>query len=451
MPHGLPPDLVLPEPRPLPAGFADRLAGIVGTDHVELDPARRLEASRDHAWLSPVLTARLPDVVADLVVAPGSTAELAAVIGAAHEAGVPITARGKGTGNYGQAVPLAAGMVVETDRMNAVRDVGDGWIDAGPGTSFVRLEAAARRHGQQLRVFPSTVSSTIGGFLAGGAGGTGSIEHGFLWDGRTVASVDVLPCWDAPEVATFLGDDALPYVHTYGTTGVVAGARVLTEPARSWTAVLAGFDDVGSAGRAGLAVMALDPVPRNVSVDDAALVGCLPADDAMPAGRASLRSIVATDAVDAHLEVVRSMGGRIEAVRPDGAGQLVSLSFNHVTLRAKRVRPALCHLQVGGEPLVEAPDDVRAVLPGAMLHLDGRGPAPDVGFGGLLLSEFVDVDTLYEGVDRLRDIGVFVVDPHTWMLGGHGGVDELRSVAAHQDPAGLLNPGKIPPSVPVAG
>ncbi|MFD0599045.1 hypothetical protein ACFQZ4_47670 [Catellatospora coxensis] len=127
-----------------------------------------------------------------------------------------------------------------------------------------------------------------------------------------------------------------------------------------------------------------------------------------------------------------------------------TLSFNHVTLRAKRARPELCHLQVGGTPLITDPDAVRAALPGGMLHLDGMRPFPNLadptygrGFGGLLLAPFHDAATLYAGVQRLRELGVHVVDPHTWLLGGPA-LPGIRAAASANDPDGLLNPGKLP-------
>lgn len=431
-------------PRTVPSpSCVEELERIVGPDAVWVDEARRRRASLDHAWLSPVLTEDLPDTIADVVVRPDGVDELRAVLGIAHEHGVAVTPRGRGTGNYGQGVPLAGGIVLDSGGLGGVIDVEPGWIHAGAGTNFVELEAAARGSGQELAMFPSTVHSVLGGFLSGGAGGTGTLEHGFVWDGF-VDSAEVVPCWAEPQATLHEGTAVAPHLHTYGTTGVLASARVRLVPARRWTALFASFDSFAAAAAAGTASMALDPVPRSLVVDDAALVGCFREHPRLDPERVSLRAIIDESSVEGAAKVVWDHGGRVDLVRPEAVGYVVSTSFNHVTLLAKRTDPGLCHLQVGGAALLERTAEVRSVLPNTMLHLDGQLVGGERQFGGLLISRFVDREHLYRGMDRLRELGVFVLDPHTWRLGAHGDADRLRALAAAQDPKGLLNPGKLP-------
>ncbi|MEM8906131.1 MAG: FAD-binding oxidoreductase [Actinomycetota bacterium] len=421
----------------------DELRRHLGHDAVSVDRVRRQRASRDHAWLSPVLSADLPDTIADVVVRPDGVDGLRAVLGVAHDHGVAVTPRGRGTGNYGQGVPLAGGIVLDSSGLGGVIDVEPGWIHAGAGTTFVELEAAAHETGQELAMFPSTTNSMLGGFLSGGAGGTGTLEHGFLWDGF-VDSAEIVPCWAEPEARMLEGDEVGPHLHTYGTTGVIAAARVRLVPARFWTALLASFDSFDAAANAGEAALALDPVPRSLAVDDASLVEHLREHPRVDPHRASMRAIIDESTVEVAAEIVWDHGGRVDLVRADAIGYVVATSFNHVTLQAKRTNPGLCHLQVGGPALLERTREVRSVLPGTMLHLDGQLVHGERCFGGLLISRFVDREHLYRGMDRLRDLGVVVLDPHTWRLGAHGDAEGLRALAADQDPRGLLNPGKLP-------
>ena len=61
--------------------------------------------SKDFYNYSPVLTERLDGCVADLVVRPTDLNALKRVSEVCWEFSVPLTLRGSGTGNYGQAVP----------------------------------------------------------------------------------------------------------------------------------------------------------------------------------------------------------------------------------------------------------------------------------------------------------------------------------------------------------
>ena len=57
---------------------------------------------------------------ATLIVSPKNEAEVIRVLAACHRHGVPVTPRGSGTGNYGQAMPLSGGVVLSLAEMNAV-------------------------------------------------------------------------------------------------------------------------------------------------------------------------------------------------------------------------------------------------------------------------------------------------------------------------------------------
>lgn len=429
-------------------GVAQRVEALVedlhralGSGAVGVDLPGRRAASRDYAWLSPVLERTLPATVVDVVAAPADVEELVRAVAAACRRRIPVQPRGRGTGNYGQSVPFAGGMALNTDRYATIRDLGAGWVEADAGVSFVRLEAAARATGQELAMFPTTVRSSLAGFLAGGAGGIGSLEHGLLWDGGFVEELEVVPCWEDPEPFTVSGGSVAPFLHAYGTTGVISGARVRLVPARRWTALFASFDRYLDAMAAAGAVAALDPRPRAVSVTDAGLVATFPPDPRWPGGKVSLRAIVEEGGAAAASALVQDAGGEVTAVRPDGVSAVVSSSFNHVTLRAKQQRPGVCHLQIAGDAPLRHPDEVRATLPGAMVHHDLFAGQ----LGGLLLSDFVDEATLRAGMARLRELGVVVVDPHTWLLGDHGVLDAQWEAAARFDPHGLCNPGKLPP------
>src|SRR2546425_7194893 len=99
----------------IPAALIAHLQEIVGPAHVLVRPEDVVVYEQD-AFL---VAHSLPD----LVVLPGSTEEVAAVVGAAGEAGVPIVARGAGTGLNGGSIPIRGGGMVVLTRMNHILDL----------------------------------------------------------------------------------------------------------------------------------------------------------------------------------------------------------------------------------------------------------------------------------------------------------------------------------------
>jgi hypothetical protein len=147
-------------------------------------------------------------------------------------------------------------------------------------------------------------------------------------------------------------------------------------------------------------------------------------------------------------EIVVAHGGTVTAADSAALAGVYGSIYNHATLRVLRSDPDVCSLQIRGPAIVDRLAEVRAALPGVRIHLDGNAPAKHgKGFSGLLLSTWVDEATLDAGARRLRELGVIVISPHTWVLGGHGDLDGVRAAARRTDPGGLLNPGKLPVAV----
>ena len=441
---GAAPAVVTPEP--VPAGAAGDVPALVaalrellGDDAVNTDLPAREQASVDGAPMSPILAAQLPLGLADAVVYVRDPDTVPAIIALAIGHGVPVTPRGKGTGNYGQAIPVRGGVVLDLSRASKILDVGDGWITAEAGATMIALEKAARKTGQQLWMYPSTTGSSIGGFLGGGSGGTGSIAHGANDSGFVVA-LDVVPGWDDPQLIHVEGEAANGYVHAYGVTGVIVRATVRLEPAQEWSSLYASFDTFADALPVLRQLGRIRPLPRLVSADTPFVSAVLPSDVAIPKGRASLRAIIDPSIADDAAAVVRSGGGRVEAIREGfrGSVKLSMLSYNHPTFHLQSSDPdRYFHLEVGGEPLIDDIDAVHAVFPGSMLHIEAAHTVPI----GMLNAPYESPEQVIDGIGRLRAIGVSVHSPHQYYVDYK--VDAARALAAVNDPAGLLNPGKL--------
>lgn len=118
-----------------------------------------------------------------LVLRPGSTAEVAAIVKLAAETGTALVPQGGHTGHAGGGVPDESGtqIVVALGRMNAIRDldVEGNTLIAEAGVTLQQLRETAEKAG---RLFPLSISSQgscqIGGNISTNAGGTGVLAHG---------------------------------------------------------------------------------------------------------------------------------------------------------------------------------------------------------------------------------------------------------------------------------
>ncbi len=270
--------------------LAAELRELLGPDAVSDESAALDRASIDGSHLSPVIAEQLPLGRAQLVAYPASAEDIATTVAAAVRHGVPITPRGKGTANYGQTLPMAGGLVLDTSKARRILEVGDGWLRAEAGATMIAIEQAANRAGQQVLQYPSTAQSTVGGFVSGGSGGTGSIAHGMIHSGF-VTELEVVHAVPDATLVHIEGADTEPYLHKYGTVGVIATVTVRLEPLQEWRAFFASFDDFHDLLKVIRAFPEIEPTPRLVSGDLPTLAEALPADPAIhPAGRACGRS-----------------------------------------------------------------------------------------------------------------------------------------------------------------
>ncbi|MDX6234391.1 MAG: hypothetical protein QOH68_3496 [Nocardioidaceae bacterium] len=438
----------------LPVVDADRVTALthelrtlLGDAAVTNEAAALDRASIDGSEMSPVVKEQLPLGRAQLVVTPTTAEQIAVAVAAATRHGVPITPRGKGTGNYGQAIPMAGGLVLDMSKARTIVEIGDGFATADAGATLIAIEQAANKTGQQLLMFPSTVQSTIGGFVSGGSGGTGSIKHGMLHQDY-VTALDVVHA--APD-ATLLHVEGVatePYLHNYGTTGIIARVTVALEPQQAWQAFYASFEDFHDAFALVRSLVELDPIPRLVSADVPTIADALPADPALPPGKASLRAILDPTTVAEATRMVGAAGGTVEAVR-EGIQPTMKVSmtsYNHpIEWLQKAASQTYFHVEVSGDALIDRVDEVHGVYPGAMLHLEGQRGRPI----GMLTAPYTGAEDVWAGFPRLTALGVGFHNPHQWFVDYMP--ERSRELAATTDPQGLLNPGKLVEPTVVTG
>ena len=114
------------------------------------------------------------------VLRPTSTRQVADIVGVAARHGVPITARGSGTGLSGGATPAPGGIVVSFELMNEVvrLDTNDQVVVVQPGLTLRELNEFLAPTGLRYPVHPGELSGSIGGNVNTNAGGMSAVRHG---------------------------------------------------------------------------------------------------------------------------------------------------------------------------------------------------------------------------------------------------------------------------------
>jgi FAD/FMN-containing dehydrogenase len=416
--------------------------------------------SRDFFWYSPVLKDRLDHVVADFVVSPRDEAEVIEVLRVCYAHDVPVTTRGAGTGNYGQAMPLAGGCVMHLQHMTAVKEIHPGRVVVEPGCLLKDLDAACKADsGQEVRMFSSTwATASIGGFIAGGSGGVGSCTWGSLRDLGNIIRLRVVTMEEEPRVLNFRGEELARVSHAYGTNGIITEVEIPLAPAYDWVEMFVAFDDfMGAASFAeelanqdGILIKLASVFEAPIAHDYFQRVRPYVSE-----GQSVVSLMVAPHSMDGFETFLARRPQASLIYRSDAStwertpGAVFEYGWNHTTLRALKVDPGITYLQVryGFPEHLSLISKMREMFsPEVLQHLEVLRENGKVMYAGLSLVKFTTEERLDEIVRLHEEAGAMIFNPHRYTLeeGGRQSVDDRQlQFKRESDPKGLLNPGKM--------
>ncbi|MEO1745797.1 MAG: FAD-binding oxidoreductase [Pseudomonadota bacterium] len=418
------------------------------------------QKSRDFYWYSPILKKQLDHVTGDLLVSPKTEDELIQVLKACFKHDIPVTPRGTGTGNYGQAMPLSGGVVLSLADMNQVKQIKTGSVVCEPGIICADLDNALAETGQEMRMHPSTYhTATVGGFIAGGSGGVGSCTWGGLRDWGNVIRLRVVTMEAEPRVLELTGDDLHKVTHAYGTNGIITEIEIPVAPKYDWVDVFVAFPDFMDSVKFSNLVGRQDGLLLKLNT----VVAAPAPQDYFKRHKAFIEDgdnlclfMVAPHALDAFLALASSQGGRVafnSATMSDeelkGIPAAFECAWNHTTLRGLRVDEKITYLQVlyPFPTHVETLEKLHTMFEGEVIdHLEFVRFDGDVTCFGLPMVRYSSDERLEEIMNIFNAEGAPIFNPHRYTL-EEGGMKQTDAVQLafkkEADPKGLLNPGKM--------
>ena len=418
----------------------------------------------------------------DLVVLPRSTADVQVIVREAQAAGVPIVARGAGTGISGGAVPRSGGLVIGLSRMNRILE-----IDAAnrcavvqPGAINLDLSKAAEPYGLFFAPDPSSQkASTIGGNVANNAGGPHCLSLGVtvnhvlgvemvLHDGGLVSLGGKSA--DGPGL-----DLTGLMVGSEGTLGVVTEVivRLLPLPEAVRT-TLALFASVEAASEAVSELIGRSLVPSALEMMDRLALSAIEA--AFHAGYPPEAGAVLLVEVDGLLEQVEAQAAVVDDVcRAAGALEirLAATADERARLWAARKGAASAMGRIAPNYYLHDAVVPRTQLPRILAHVVEIGQRYDLPIANLFhagdgnLHPMILFDAREPGIlDRVmaagREILTQCVEAGGTITGEHGvgmekqaymplifspaDLEVMARVRNSIDPSGNFNPNKVLPA-----
>lgn len=303
-------------PSPLNENFINQCIALVGSKNVIADP----ESLRVYECDALLALRALPQ----LVVLPETTEQVQALLRLCYSRGVPVVARGAGTGLAGGALPVADGIVLGLSKMQQIIkiDPNNRTARVQPGVRNLAISEAAKAYGLYYAPDPSSqIACTIGGNIAENSGGVHCLKYGLTV--HNVVQIKLVTL--TGELVTLGGGglDAPGYdllavtIGSEGLLGVVVEATLRLLPSQPCTQVLlAAFDSIEQAGNAVAAIIAGGLVPAGLELMDNAAI------------RVTDAFVHANYPIEAEAILLCELDGLSEQVATDSAKALTILQSN---------------------------------------------------------------------------------------------------------------------------
>ena len=417
------------------------------------------------------------------VALPRQACEVAAVLKICSQMGVPVVARGAGTGLSGGALPFPGCVLLSLSRMHRILNIDPDAHTARvqPGVRNLAISEAAAPHGLFYAPDPSSqLACSIGGNVAENAGGVHCLKYGL-----TVHNIQALELITLEGETLKIGGEALDapgldlmalLTGSEGLLGVITEITVKLLPVPAHTRVLlAAFADLRHAGEAVAAIIAGGIIPAGLEMMDKLALGA--AEDHTQAGYPrDAAAILLCELDGAEADIAEDLA-RVEAICL-AAGATEARVARDAAERArfwagrKGAFPAMGRLAPdyycidGTIPRRRLPDVLEAI--GALSARHGLAVANVFHAGDGNLHPLILYDAQKAGeLERAEGLGGAILELCVAVggaiTGEHGvgrekinqmcaqfrpaEIETFAAIKAAFDPEGLLNPGKAIPTL----
>jgi glycolate oxidase len=418
-----------------------------------------------------------------VVCLPETYEEVQAVLRACHRLQVPVVARGAGTGLSGGAMPHAMGVTLSLAKFNRILSLSPESRTAvvQSGVRNLAISEAAAPYNLYYAPDPSSqIACTIGGNVAENSGGVHCLKYGLTVHNVLKVkgfTVEGEPVEFGSEALDSPGYDLLAAV--IGSEGMLAvitevTVRLIPKPQLA-RCIMASFDDVRKAGDAVAAVIAAGIIPAGLEMMDKPMTAAV--EDFVHAGYdLTAEAILLCESDGTPEEVEEEIGRMSEVLRAAGATAISVSRDEAERLRfwsgRKNAFPASGRISpdymcmdstIPRKRLADILLAIQEMEKKYQLRCANVFHAGDGNLHPLILFDANDTDQLH----RCELFGADILETSVAMggtvTGEHGvGVEKLNSMCVQFsaeesaqmfglkhafDPAGLLNPGKVIPTL----
>jgi glycolate oxidase len=413
---------------------------------------------------------------------PETEAQVQAVLRTCHRLGVPVVARGTGTGLSGGAMPHALGVILSLARFNRILAIDPASRTARVqcGVRNLAISEAAAPHNLYYAPDPSSqIACTIGGNIAENSGGVHCLKYGL-----TVHNVLRVRGFTAEGDEVSFGSEALDapgydlLAAVIGSEGMLAVAieatvKLVPKPQLA-RCIMASFDSVRKAGDAVAAVIAAGIIPAGLEMMDKPMTAAV--EDYVHAGYDLSAEAILLCESDGTPEEVEEEIGRMSAVLQGAGATALAVSqgeAERMRFWSGRKNAFPASGRISPDYMCMDSTIPRKRLADILLAIQDMEKkyglrccnvfhAGDGNLHPLILFDANDADQLHRAEQFGADIMKTSVAFGGAITGEHGvGIEKLASMREQFtdaeleqmerlkrafDPQGLLNPGKVIPA-----